>query len=79
MDKNSFKGGSHWCKLNNVRLNKFRHLNNLMQSLYDLCGDSIQQGKGHLPQQKSLEEILKQELKWTLEQVGCDIIWHLFG
>ena len=36
--------------------------------MYDLCSHSLQQG--HLPQQKSLEEILKQELTWTLEQVG---------
>ena len=39
-----------------------------LQSMYDLCSSSLQQGK--LPQQKSLEEILKQELTWTLEQVG---------
>ena len=35
--------------------------------MYDLCGE----GLAHkLTQQKSLEEILKQELAWTLEQVG---------
>ena len=36
--------------------------------MFDLCSNSLQQGQ--LPQQKSLEEILKQELTWTLEQVG---------
>ena len=36
--------------------------------MYDLCSNSLEQGQ--LPQQKSLEEILKQELTWTLEQVG---------
>ena len=41
-----------------------------LQSMYDLCSASLQQGQGRLPQQKSLEEILKQELTWTLEQVG---------
>ena len=41
-----------------------------LQSMYDLCSASLQQGQGQLPQQKSLEEILKQELTWTLEQVG---------
>lgn len=40
-----------------------------LQSLYDLCSSSIQQGRGKLPQQKSLEDILKQELAWTLEEV----------
>ena len=39
-----------------------------LQSMFDLCSTSLQQGK--LPQQKSLEEILKQELTWTMEQVG---------
>ena len=38
--------------------------------MYDLCSGSIEQSRGKLPQHKSLEEILKQELAWTLEQVG---------
>jgi len=42
----------------------------LTESLYDLCSSSIQQGRGKLPQQKSLEDILKQELAWTLEEIG---------
>ena len=41
----------------------------LSQSMYDLCSGSIEQSKGKLPQNKNLEEILKQELAWTLEQV----------
>ena len=40
------------------------------KSMYDLCSGSLEQSKGKLPQHKSLEEILKQELAWTLEQVG---------
>ena len=41
----------------------------LSQSMYDLCSGSIEQSRGKLPQNKNLEEILKQELAWTLEQV----------
>ena len=37
--------------------------------MYDLCSGSIEQSRGKLPQNKNLEEILKQELAWTLEQV----------
>ena len=37
--------------------------------MYDLCSGSIEQSRGNLPQNKNLEEILKQELAWTLEQV----------
>ena len=40
------------------------------QSMYDLCSGSLEQSRGKLTQHKSLEEILKQELAWTLEQVG---------
>ena len=46
-----------------------------LQSLYDLCSSSIQQGRGKLPQQKSLEDILKQELAWTLEEVRKPFCW----
>ena len=49
-----------------------------LQSMFDLCSTSLQQGQ--LPQQKSLEEILKQELTWTLEQV-CQLnrVRRIFG
>ena len=49
-----------------------------LQSMFDLCSTSLQQGQ--LPQQKSLEEILKQELTWTLEQVGqLNRVRRIFG
>ena len=42
--------------------------------MYNLCSGSIEEGKGELPKQKNLEEILKQELAWTLEQVKLKIL-----
>merc|ERR1712106_705427 len=39
----------------------------LSESLYDLCTESQPH---RLEQQKSLEEILRQGLAWTLEQIG---------
>lgn len=42
----------------------------LTDSMYNLCSGSIEEGNGKLPKQKNLEEILKQELAWTLEQIG---------
>ena len=39
--------------------------------MYDLCRGSLEPGQGttSLPQQKSLEQILRQELAITLDQV----------
>ena len=49
-----------------------------LQSMYDLCSTSLQQGQ--LPPEKSLEEILKEELTWTLEQVGqLNRVRRIFG
>ena len=42
--------------------------------MYNLCSGSIEEGNGKLPKQKNLEEILKQELAWTLEQVKLKIL-----
>ena len=42
--------------------------------MYNLCSGSIEEGKRELPKQKNLEEILKQELAWTLEQVILKIL-----
>jgi len=46
---------------------------NLTDSMYDLCSNSLQRSAERPPEkQKSLEEILRQELAWTLEQIGED-------
>jgi len=46
---------------------KHHSKDSLTASMYDLCGDGL---TNKLTQQSSLEEILRQELAWTLEQIG---------